>query len=64
MEVIEPSVIYETKDGKYGEDGSEGYGAPSRMKLFVLVVMEEVGGCGCAVCVTSHFNTIPNCHSD
>ena len=43
MEVIEPSVIYETKDGKYGEDGSEGYEAPSRMKLFVLVVMEEVG---------------------
>ena len=43
VEVIEPSVIYEAKDGKYGEDGSEGYEAPSRMKLFVLVVMEEVG---------------------
>ena len=25
VEVIEPSVIYEAKDGKYGEDGSEGY---------------------------------------
>lgn len=25
VEVIEPSVIYETKDGKYGEYGSEGY---------------------------------------
>lgn len=23
VEVIEPSVIYEAKDGKYGEDGSE-----------------------------------------
>ena len=23
MEVLEPSVIYEAKDGKYGEDGSE-----------------------------------------
>ena len=23
VEVIEPSVIYEGKDGKYGEDGSE-----------------------------------------
>jgi len=25
VEVIEPSVIYEAKDGKYGEDGSETY---------------------------------------
>ena len=25
VEVIEPSVIYEAKDGKYGEDGSENY---------------------------------------
>ena len=25
VEVIEPSVIYEGKDGKYGEDGSEMY---------------------------------------
>jgi len=25
VEVIEPSVIYETKDGKYGEDGSENW---------------------------------------
>lgn len=24
--VLEPSVIYEGKDGKYGEDGSEMYG--------------------------------------
>lgn len=23
VDVLEPSVIYETKDGKYGEDGSE-----------------------------------------
>ena len=26
MEVIEPSVIYEVKDGKCGENGSEMYG--------------------------------------
>ena len=25
VEVLEPSVIYEAKDGKYGEDGSEAY---------------------------------------
>lgn len=25
VEVIEPSVIYEAKDGKYGDDGSETY---------------------------------------
>ena len=25
VEVIEPSVIYEAKDGKYGEDGSENW---------------------------------------
>ena len=25
VEVLEPSVIYEGKDGKYGEDGSETY---------------------------------------
>ena len=23
MEVLEPSVIFEAKDGKYGEDGSD-----------------------------------------
>lgn len=27
VEVLEPSVIYEGKDGKYGEDGSERYPA-------------------------------------
>ena len=27
VEVMEPSVIYETKDGKYGEDGSESFDA-------------------------------------
>lgn len=26
VEVLEPSVIYEAKDGKYGEDGSESRG--------------------------------------
>ena len=29
VEVIEPSVIYEGKDGKYGEDGSETYSSVS-----------------------------------
>lgn len=27
MEVLDPSVIYEAKDGKYGEDGSETFDA-------------------------------------
>ncbi len=27
VEVLEPSVIYESKDGKYGEDGSETFDA-------------------------------------
>ena len=27
VEVLEPSVIYEAKDGKYGEDGSEAFDA-------------------------------------
>ena len=27
IEILEPSVIYETKDGKYGEDGSETFDA-------------------------------------
>lgn len=27
VEVFEPSVIYEAKDGRYGEDGSETFGA-------------------------------------
>lgn len=26
VEVLEPSVIFEAKDGKYGEDGSENFG--------------------------------------
>ena len=25
VEVLEPSVIYEAKDGRYGEDGSESF---------------------------------------
>lgn len=27
VEVLEPSIIYEAKDGKYGEDGSENFDA-------------------------------------
>ena len=27
VEILEPSVIYETKDGKYGDDGSETFDA-------------------------------------
>lgn len=33
VEVLEPSVIYEAKDGKYGEDGSETLEASSRPSL-------------------------------
>ena len=29
VEVLEPSVIYEAKDGKYGEDGTETWGLGS-----------------------------------
>ncbi len=29
VEVIEATVIYEAMDGKYGDDGSEGYETPS-----------------------------------
>ena len=32
VEVLEPSVIYETKDGKYGEDGSETFGTNTMTK--------------------------------
>lgn len=32
VEVIEPSVIYEAKDGKYGEDGSETFGTKTITK--------------------------------
>lgn len=32
VEVLEPSVIFEAKDGKYGEDGSENHNAPSDLK--------------------------------
>ena len=28
VQVLEPSVIYEAKDGKYGQDGSESYPIP------------------------------------
>ena len=28
VQVLEPSVIYEAKDGKYGQDGSENYPIP------------------------------------
>ena len=32
VEVLEPSVIYETKDGRYGEDGSESFGTKAMTK--------------------------------
>ena len=32
VEVLEPSVIYEAKDGKYGEDGSEAGGVWTRQR--------------------------------
>ena len=33
VEALEPSVIYETKDGRYGEDGSETYEAFMAMEV-------------------------------
>ena len=32
VEVLEPSVIYETKDGRYGKDGSETFGTNTMTK--------------------------------
>ena len=48
VEVLEPSVIYEAKDGKYGEDGSETFDeyiakvAQDPSQSFFLIVSETL----------------------
>ena len=46
VEVLEPSVIYEAKDGKYGEDGSESYNPLKKLKrdITYLIGMERQSG--------------------
>lgn len=44
VEVLEPSVIYEAKDGKYGEDGSETYDANLKKDIEYLIGMERQSG--------------------
>ena len=46
VEVLEPSVIYEAKDGKYGEDGSETfdeYKAKVTQDLFLSSFSNNLG---------------------
>lgn len=44
VEVLEPSVIYESKDGKYGEDGSETFDACLKKRIEDLIEMERRSG--------------------
>ncbi|WP_297251812.1 WbuC family cupin fold metalloprotein [uncultured Prevotella sp.] len=44
VEVLEPSVIYEAKDGKYGEDGSETFDAFLKKNIEDLIEMEHRSG--------------------
>ena len=44
VEVLEPSVIYEAKDGKYGEDGSETFDAFLKKNIEDLIEMERRSG--------------------
>ena len=44
VEVLEPSVIYEAKDGKYGEDGSETFDASLKKRIEDLIEMERRSG--------------------
>ena len=44
VEVLEPSVIYEAKDGKYGEDGSETFDANLKKNIEYLIGMERQSG--------------------
>ena len=44
VEVLEPSVIYEAKDGKYGEDGSETFDACLKKRIEDLIEMERRSG--------------------
>ena len=44
VEVLEPSAIYEAKDGKYGEDGSETFDANLKKNIEYLIGMERQSG--------------------
>ncbi len=44
VEVLAPSVIYEAKDGKYGEDGSETFDANLKKNIEYLIGMERQSG--------------------
>ena len=44
VEVLEPSVIYEAKDGRYGEDGSETFDANLKKNIEYLIGMERQSG--------------------
>jgi len=46
VEVLEPSVIYEAKDGAYGQDGSETYDPMKKLKeqITYLIGMERQSG--------------------
>ena len=46
VEVLEPSVIFEAKDGKYGEDGSENFDPLRQLKhdITYLIGMERQSG--------------------
>ena len=44
VEVLEPSVIFEAKDGKYGEDGSETFDACLKKRIEDLIEMERRSG--------------------
>jgi len=46
VEVLEPSVIYEAKDGAYGSDGSESFDPHKKLKqdITYLIGMERHSG--------------------
>lgn len=47
VEVLEPSVIYETKDGRYGEDGSETFGTKTITKTITGEDAQDVPFSNC-----------------
>lgn len=47
VEVLEPSVIYETKDGRYGEDGSETFGTKTITKTITGEDAQNVSFSNC-----------------
>lgn len=42
VEVFEPSVIYEAKDGRYGEDGSETFGTKTITKTMTKTITKTI----------------------